>query len=153
MTRPFLAACLLLLPLTSAACSTTEAPRANKALRPVPLTSTTDLEAYDIADAVDDQLRAWCKAAVLLREEREELAAEDPIVDGRAANEVARLRAAAEAAASSELAAALETFADAHEERLAALVAGRKFAVRRYRRADRKVAELGFGLRRWRMQR
>lgn len=153
MTRPVLVTSLLALPLMLVGCSITEAPRANKALRPVPLTSIADLEAYDIADAVDDQLRVWCAAALILRQEGEPLAADDPVVDGRAAAELERLREAAEAAESVELAASMRALADAHQERLAALVGGRKFAAKRYFRVDRKVEELAFGLRRWRLQR
>lgn len=144
---------LLALPLAIAGCSAAEAPRANRTLRRVPLTSSADLEAYDIADAAGDQLRTWCSAALKVREEGESLAADDPIVDGRAAVEVERLHAASQAAEGGELAASLTALALAHEERLAVLAAGRKFAAKRYLRADRKVTELAFGLRRWRLQR
>lgn len=144
---------LSLLPGLLAGCAAIEAPRANKKLRPVPLTSMADLEAYEVADAVDDQLRIWCTAAFEVREEGELLAADDPIVDGRAAAEIERLRQAAETTQGPELASSLRALTVAHEERLAALVAGPKFASKRYVRADRKVAELAFGLRRWRLQR
>ena len=153
MRGPALAISLLALPAVLAGCLATEAPKVNKTLRSVPLTSTSDLEAYDIADAVDDQLRAWCAAALLVREEGEPLAVDDPIVDGRAAEQVERLRAAAEVAEGEELAASLVAFTLAQEERLAVLAKGPKFAAKRYLKADRKVAELAFGLRRWRLQR
>ena len=144
---------LLAMVLTLAGCAGAEAPRANRALRQVALTSSTDLEAYEVADAVDDQLRDWCAQALAVRQEGEVLAVDHPIVDGRADAELARLRAAAESADGEELAASLDAFVRAHEDRLAVLVAGPRFSARRYARADRRVAELSFGLRRWRLQR
>ena len=145
--------CAFLASLALAGCGGTTIPEANKSLRPVPLTAQADLEAYRVADAVDDQLRVWCDEARTVRESGEALAADNPVVDGRAAAEVERLRAAAESAASYELATALREFAAAHEDRLSVLRRGRKFAAKRYLRAERRVAELAFGLRRWRLQR
>jgi len=135
------------------ACSGPSIPDANKALRPLAVTSNADREAYDLAEASGDLLNAWCKDAAAARRKGDALADDDPIVDGRAEAEVARLRQAIDTAGTAELVTVLGDFAAAHEERLEALVAGKKFAAKRYLRADRKVAELSFGLHRWRQQR
>ena len=47
----------------------------------------------------------------------------------------------------------LSALTEAHGDRLAALAQAGKFPVKRHLRAERKVVELSFGLRRWRLQR
>jgi len=153
MNRPAFAVPLLALSLSLAGCSAGETPKINRALRPVALTSSSDLAAYGVADAVSDQLRIWCTKGLEIRQEGLQLAADSPLVDGQAQAEIERLRAAAEGAEGAELAVVLAALLRAHEERLAALVAGPKFKAKRYLEADRKVSELDFGLRRWRLQR
>jgi hypothetical protein len=140
--------------LVLSACSSTEAPKARRALRSVPLTSAADLEAFDVADAANDQLNMWCAEALELRDLGEELAIDDPVLDGRAADQVERIRVeSVELAESPELVALLASLGEAHGERLAALAKPGKFPVKRHLRAERRVVELGFGLRRWRLQR
>lgn len=136
------------------ACSSTEVPKVRRALREVPLTSAADLAAFEVADAANDQLNGWCADALELRELGEELPADDPVVDGRAAAEVERLRAGSvEVAASTELRSLLETLAEAHSDRLTWLARPGKFRSKRHLEAQRRVVELSFGLRRWRLQR
>lgn len=143
----------LFIALVAVACSSGSIPQANKSLRPVPVTSVADREAYDLAEAANDQLNLWCKEAHAVRERGDPLAADDPVVDGRAREQIGRLGAAADIARAAELEIALREMIAAQEARLEVLVKGRKFASKRYAEADRKVAELSFGLRRWRLQR
>jgi hypothetical protein len=145
--------CRLAVPLVVLACSGPSIPEANKALRPLAVTSNADRAAYDLAEGAGDLLNGWCKAAVITRRKGDALADDDPILDGRAEAEIARLRQALDLAETAELVAVLSDLATAHEERLRAVVEGKKFAAKRYLRADRKVAELSFGLHRWRQHR
>jgi hypothetical protein len=153
MNKRLIAFCQSASILALLACSGPSIPEANKALRPLAVTSNADRQAYDLAEAAGDLLNKWCKDAAAARREGEALADDDPIVDGRAEAEVARLRQAIDTAETTELTTVLGDLAAAHEERLKALVAGKKFPAKRYLRADRKVAELSFGLHRWRQQR
>jgi hypothetical protein len=119
----------------------------------VPLTSGGDLAAHDEAKAAHDLLNEWCGKAVALREAGEELAAEDPVLAQEATATVERIRQAGERAESPELTVLLSALADAHALRLDVLRRPGKYAPKKYVRVERKVVELGFGLRRWRNQR
>jgi hypothetical protein len=142
------------LALMLAGCGSTRAPEARRDLRPVPLTSALDRRAYDVAEAAGDKLETWCKEAVRHRERGEELAVDDPVLDGRAGLEVERIRlTAVPLAESAELVSLLGALADAQEARLAVVRAPGRYKPQRYVRTDRKVQELAFGLRRWRAQR
>lgn len=143
------AACALL----AAGCGSPSIPEANRALREVPLTSNADLEAHAEADAAHDQLNEWCDAAVSRRELGEELDAEDPVLAPEALELVETIRDAGERAESAELVSVLSALADAHLARLELLRRPGKHRPKRYLDAQRKVVELGFGLRRWRHQR
>ncbi|MCZ6508259.1 MAG: hypothetical protein O7A98_02545 [Acidobacteria bacterium] len=153
MTHCYLSSVLVLVGATLG-CSSNSVPDANRALRPLPLTSAADLAAYEVADAASDQLAAWYADAFELRESGEELPADDPLLDGCGAAAIDRIRLdAVEQAASPELVTVLLALAEAQQERLTALVRPGKFRFKRHLEAERRVAELRFGLRRWRLQR
>jgi len=140
--------------LVTACSSGQSVPEANKALRQVSLISTADLEAYEIAEAANDLLQVWCDDAQLVREGGEELAPEDPLLDGRSAAEIERIGSeAVELAESPELITVLRELSLAQAERVAILARPGKFALKKHNHAARTAVELGFGLRRWRKQR
>jgi len=145
----------LVLGLVLAGCSLSNpAPDANRALRAVSLTSEADSEASAIADSAHHQLESWCQEAIEIRELGDPLPEDSPLLDGRADAEVLRIADDALALAESpELIDVLEQLAAAYADRLAVFRRPGKFAVKKQLQAERRVAELGFGLRRWRLQR
>lgn len=145
--RGFVLACLALV-----GCLPPTIPESNQALRVLPMTSSADLAAHAQADGAHLTLNEWCGEAVKQREAGEELVPEDPLVDGRAVEQVEFLRTAIEKAESEELTRVLAKLLLAHQARLEILTRDGKHKPKKYLDAERKVAELGFGLRRWRMQ-
>ncbi len=139
--------------LLLAACAEHNAPELQRKLRDVGVTRTADIEAVEAAEQARQQLDAWAAEGAAVRRAGTALDGDDPLLDGRAAAEIAALRAAADVAESGELREVILTLARAHEERLEVLVSGRKLREKAYLRADRRTTEIAFALRHWRGRR
>ncbi len=136
------------------ACSADTAPQISQKLEPVRRTGTADLEAVDAVEAARKQLDEWAQEAAATRRRGEDLAGDDPVIDGRAEEQIEVIWSeATDGRADPELRQVFATLALAHEERLRVLVGGRKFREKAYTRADRKTTEIAFGLRHWRARR